>query len=103
MRTTSDSSHSTRYFFNMIQADLDPSTRPMFTLLSRVELQVINMICNIRDESPNNVAAELDDVLEALRSSELYAPHLLQHVRDDKVVNELVEGLMTVSSLLMIS
>jgi len=55
------------------------------------------MICNIRDESPNNVAAALDNVLEALRSSELYAPHLLQHVRDDKVVNELVEGLMTVS------
>jgi len=36
-------------------------------------------------------------VLEALRSSELYAPHLLQHVREDKVVNDLVEGLMTVS------
>ena len=59
--------------------------------------QVINMVCNIRDESPNNVAAALDNVLEALRSSELYAPYLLQHVRDDKVVNDLVEGLMTVS------
>ena len=54
------------------------------------------MICNIRDDSPNNVAAALDNVLEALRSSELYAPHLLQHVREDKVVNDLVEGLMTV-------
>jgi len=54
------------------------------------------MICNIRDESPNNVAAALDNVLDALRSSELYAPHLLQHVREDKVVNDLVEGLMTV-------
>jgi len=62
-------------------------------------LQVINMICNIRDESPNNVASALDNVLEALRSSELYAPLLLQHVRDDKVVNDLVEGLMTVSRL----
>jgi len=56
------------------------------------------MICNIRDDSPNNVAAALDSVLEVLRSSELYAPHLLQHFRDDKVVNDLVEGLMTVSA-----
>ena len=55
------------------------------------------MICSIRDDSPNNVASALDNVLEALRSSELYAPHLLQHVREDKVVNDLVEGLMTVS------
>ena len=65
-------------------------------LLFRVE-QVINMICNIRDDSPNNVAAALENVLDALRSSELYAPHLLQHVREDKVVSDLVEGLMTVS------
>jgi len=55
------------------------------------------MIYNIRDESPNNVASALDNVLEVLRSSELYAPLLLQHVRDDKVVSDLVEGLMTVS------
>jgi len=55
------------------------------------------MICNIRDDCPNSVASALDNVLEALRSSELYAPHLLQHVREDKVVNDLVEGLMTVS------
>jgi len=60
-------------------------------------VQVINMIYNIRDESPNNVASALDNVLEALRSSELYAPLILQHVREDKVVNDLVEGLMTVS------
>ena len=62
-----------------------------------VRVQVINMIYNIRDESPNNVASALDNVLEALRSSELYAPLILQHVREDKVVNDLVEGLMTVS------
>jgi len=61
--------------------------------------QVINMICSIRDESPNNVAAALENVLDALRSSELYAPHLLHHVREDKVVNDLVEGLMTVCAL----
>jgi len=58
--------------------------------------QVINMICSIRDDSPNNVASALENVLDALRSSELYAPHLLHHVREDKVVNDLVEGLMTV-------
>ena len=66
--------------------------------MSRLCGQVINMICNIRDESPNNVSAALENVLEALRSSELYAPHLLQHAREDKVVNDLVEGLMTVST-----
>ena len=80
---------------------LDSSIRPVgwrysTRLVRRVE-QVINMICNIRDDCPNSVASALDNVLEALRSSELYAPHLLQHVREDKVVNDLVEGLMTVS------
>jgi hypothetical protein len=63
--------------------------------------QVINMICLIRDESPPAVASTLDNVLEVLRSSELYAPHLTPQVREDRVMSDLVGGLMTVSQSTM--
>lgn len=61
-------------------------------------VQVINMIAALQETSPLCVVESLDKVLEALRSSELYAPYFTKQVRDDKMTSELVGGLMTVSN-----
>eukprot|EP00914_Ancora_sagittata_P022508 GHVO01044722.1.p1 GENE.GHVO01044722.1~~GHVO01044722.1.p1 ORF type:complete len:419 (-),score=23.89 GHVO01044722.1:184-1440(-) len=55
--------------------------------------KVINIINAAQENSPNTVVQALDRVLDILRSSELYSPHL--KMKEDPVTNDLVGGLMT--------
>ena len=54
------------------------------------------MLGAIRDDSSPEMAASLDNILEVLRSSELYAPHFTHPVREDRVFNDFVDGLIKV-------
>ncbi|ELU01080.1 hypothetical protein CAPTEDRAFT_201790 [Capitella teleta] len=58
--------------------------------------KVINIINAAQENSPNTVVQALDRVLDILRSSELYSPHL--KMKEDPVTNDLVGGLMTTHS-----
>lgn len=60
-------------------------------------LQVINIINAAQESSPMPVAEALDRVLEILRTTELYSPQLGTK-DEDPHTNDLVGGLMTVSS-----
>ena len=59
--------------------------------------QVINIINAAQESSPMPVAEALDRVLEILRTTELYSPQLGTK-DEDPHTNDLVGGLMTVSS-----
>lgn len=70
--------------------------------MSRVSrVQVINMINVAQESSPATVVQALDKVLEILRTSELYAPHLPPQLGrdDDPMTSDLVGGLVSVSGL----
>lgn len=60
-------------------------------------VQVINIINAAQESSPMPVAEALDRVLEILRTTELYSPQLGTK-DEDPHTNDLVGGLMTVSS-----
>ena len=60
-------------------------------------MQVINIINAAQESSPMPVAEALDRVLEILRTTELYSPQLGTK-DEDPHTNDLVGGLMTVSS-----
>lgn len=60
-------------------------------------IQVINIINAAQESSPMPVAEALDRVLEILRTTELYSPQLGTK-DEDPHTNDLVGGLMTVSS-----
>lgn len=60
-------------------------------------IKVINIINAAQESSPMPVAEALDRVLEILRTTELYSPQLGTK-DEDPHTNDLVGGLMTVSS-----
>lgn len=60
-------------------------------------IQVINIINAAQESSPMPVAEALDRVLEILRTTELYSPQFGTK-DEDPHTNDLVGGLMTVSS-----
>lgn len=61
---------------------------------------MINIINAAQENSPLTVVQALDKVLEILRTTELYSPHLsTQQVREeDQMTSDLVGGLMSVST-----
>lgn len=63
--------------------------------------QVINIINAAQESSPVTVAEALDRVLEILRTTELYSPQLASK-EDDPHTNDLVGGLMNVTSSIKI-
>lgn len=69
----------------------------LLLLLLVFVLQVINIINAAQESSPMPVAEALDRVLEILRTTELYSPQLGTK-DEDPHTNDLVGGLMTVSS-----
>ena len=58
--------------------------------------KVINIISAAQESSPNYISQALDKVLDILRSTELFAPHVteMRGRNDDPVTNDLVGALL---------
>ena len=56
----------------------------------------------MKHNSQPSVGEVLDQILEILRNSELYSPADLQNKAQDPMVTDLIEGLVTVSIIVVV-
>ena len=67
------------------------SVNMMFLLI-----QMTNLIMMAQESCNEEGQLHLEKVLEMLKSSEIYSPHVGQHIREDNMTSNLVGGLMTI-------